>query len=226
MKLEEQLSTFAFYDFVEWTDESSQIPSQRYNKYIKSMWWNKSEKIPHKNESRVVFITSPVAKKLKINSEFWCLYSPASSAINGFDCHPEEIKQSGFFLCTIKECLEEVNEGKWFIVSVTKTKTFAESFDVIKPVHEQESVLSKIGLLDRYILAQSKDWLYFCGDRGEYIGHDFFIKVNDGKYHLVCFTEWTFDIFSNENSAYAWYGNLILSEETVRQLKSSVNYYL
>lgn len=219
-------NTFAFYDFVEWTDESIQIPNQSYNKYTKSMWWNKSENTPHENENRVIFVNSSVAKKLKTNSEFWCLYSPALSAINGFDCHPEEIKQSGLCLCSVQACLKEEDNGKWFIVRVTNVKRLTESINSLKPVHEQENILLKIGLLDRYIQAQSEDWLYFIGDSGEYIGHDFFIKVNDGKYHLVCFTEWSFDISVNQNASYAWYGNLILSEETVSQLKSSVNYYL
>lgn len=210
---------FDFYDFVQWSDESCVVPSHHLNEKIKTTWWFKSKKTPVKNEKRVVCISLPTAKGINVNTEFWCLYSPALSAINGLGEFPEEIAQSGLVLCSVLECLETTSQSCWFVVSVVDMKMFDNALVDIDVNKVSDDFLTSIQLFKNFHKAQWKEWIYVSNYADEsYIGNEFVIQKQANQYRLVCYTEWSYSVSLKENSSIAWYGNTVLSEDALQKL--------
>lgn len=210
---------FDFYDFVQWSDESSDIPVHNLNENTKITWWSQSEKTPVKHENRVVFISLPTAKGISINTQFWCLYSPASSTIDGFYEFPKDIAQSGLVLCSVLENLETTDEGCWFVVSVVDMKMFDKALVDMDVNQVSDDFLTSIQLFKNFDHAKCKDWIYVSNYADEnYIGNEFFIQKQANQYHLICYVEWSYSVSLKENTSTAWYGNSILNQETIKML--------
>ncbi|KZZ61158.1 hypothetical protein, partial [Oleiphilus sp. HI0123] len=194
-------------DVVSWSDEMDAIPSE-----ATSEKWKRSNVIPTEGSTRVIRIQGPFSEQS--DATFWSLYTPALAHYNGWDCHPEEIEESAFVKVKIVKVFEKREKFAWIKVNIERVILFRSAIQEVMPVDDEALFIRKIydieGTLDIF-----GDWIHFHASAQGDLGYTILIKVDEsGICHLVYYMEW-----GNHCDA-AYFGNIILSKESVDELAS------
>lgn len=197
---------FGYESIVEWTDLSNSIPQKNENG-----WWLKSEVTPRVKEKRVIHTIHPFCANK--GNDFWALYMPALSTINGWDMHPEEIPNSAFVKCRLIDVLEKNENYAWLIVEVIQVILLNEANKTLPAKNE---VTPFLNYMYNFNLHGSvfNDWRFYNGDEQSNLGHWILIQIIEDKPHLIAYGEWEFHLST------AYLCNIILSSETFYTIKS------
>ena len=193
-------------DVIEWAAPNAELEFLKNTKH-----WDRSEKTPTKGERRIIRVYKPFSEES--DEPFWTLYASALSQFNGWDEHSDEIDRSAFLKCKIVEVLEKNDYSGWLEVEVLEAIMLRDAHKTISEIKESKSILDRMYEFDMNTLNQLNEWLYFVGSAQGDLWHWMLIKQIGGNFHLVAMGEGTF----HQNSAFV--GNVILKNETVKELK-------
>lgn len=199
----------AAYANVEWSDETSVKP-----RMIKGSGWLRSETRPNTLEQRVIRVTKPFSKR--VGEKFWCLYESALSNLNGWDEHPDEIEELALVQCKIQRAIEISDDHAWLVVKVVKCMPFlqvAQSYPLVK---ETSPITNEVYNFERFDVLEYGPWKFYWGDDQGNLGNWFLLKETNAGLVLIVFGEWNF------HADFAYFGNVLVSDETVSVLNSWV----
>ncbi len=200
-----EFSIAGYDDVVLWSDLASEIPQAN-----ESGWWSRSDKLPQIGEERVVNVRHPFNEAL--NGEFWTLYTPALSSINGWDEHPEEIEQSAFIKCRATNILAQTETEGWVQVEVMDCIRLNEVTRKFSAKNEPHPLFQRIFEFPSRIIQSFGKWQLYQGNAQGDLGNWLLIELVNDKPHVVAIGEWSF----HQNVAYL--GNVVLMDRTYQEM--------
>lgn len=120
------------YNGFEWLERGESIPSLNEN------IWMRSESVPADGERRLLKVSAPFNQEL--GDGFNMLFSPALSALNGWDEYPEELSKSAVVACIFERVVQADNYRAWIEVAVERV-TPLESLCERYPCVETDDVI-------------------------------------------------------------------------------------
>lgn len=193
---------------VQWLEYAEKLPLDNHI-------WPREMDIPSVGQVRMVLVEKPFNQQL--NGEFWTLFQPGYSCLNGWEDYPQEIISSAFIHCQFVSSISVAERCAWIEVKVMDVIPLAKVEQAIAPEHEVGCFLDKLYCFDDSHIIQYQDWLYYYGNDQSNLGNWMLIQLISHQAHLIAFGEWDFD----RRTAYI--GNLILSPLTCDTLLSRCN---
>ena len=89
--------------------------------------WERSEKPPRINETRVVCLPIGALEK-----QFWGIFEPALSFFNGWEEHPEELDLHRIYKVELVEVLFATKDEQWVKIKILYTSKLCE-VDFVEP---------------------------------------------------------------------------------------------
>lgn len=172
-----------------------------------------SDNLPKLNDRRIIAVKHPFCESF--DREFWTLYQPGYSKLNGWDEYPEEIDRSAFVKCKLSEIIDRKSDlGMLLQAVVTEVIMLNEAPNIIVPKKEKSSLLEKIVYYDFKLnrINTINNWQFYEGSVEGDLGYWMLIKIIHDLPHLIAYGEWTF----HQDAAYL--GNIILSKDTYQTI--------
>ncbi|MCU7821295.1 hypothetical protein [Kitasatospora sp. DSM 101779] len=150
-----------------------------------------TDRMPVAGEQRMLGLDGP----LLVEGQFWCLFTPAATAVNGTPDHPDELPQHALVRCTPLAVADARPGGAWVRVAVEEVVPLTEAqkrwapssagsvADLLPPEGagvDRTSV--RCGAL-RYV-----EW----SAQGD-LGRRAVFREGDGRSVLLMYAEWSFD---------------------------------
>jgi hypothetical protein len=181
----EGFNIIAYDMMVEWSDFTKDD-----NLESKGKFWERSMKIPIKNESKVVRVKFPF--NFEIGESFWLLFVPGTSFFNGWEEHPEEIDQSAIVQCRFDDILYRNEHNTWIeikILDVIPLLNIVEKF----PSKKDTGYLDSLKSNEYSNVFEYKHWIYYSWSaQGDLGGWGLIYKHSSGKNYMILFSEWSF----------------------------------
>lgn len=98
------------YDGFEWLETGESVPT------LDEKIWTRSESVPKVGEKRFLKVSAPFNQD--IGDSFNMLFSPALSALNGWEDYPEELFDSAVVVCKFEGIVQSDEYRAWIEVSV------------------------------------------------------------------------------------------------------------
>lgn len=98
------------YDGFEWLEVGESVPP------LDERIWTRSESVPKIGERRFLKVFAPFNQEK--GERFNMLFSPALSALNGWEEYPEELSDSAVVVCTFEGVVQSDEYRAWIEVSV------------------------------------------------------------------------------------------------------------
>lgn len=98
------------YDGFEWLEVGESVPS------LDERIWTRSNSVPEVGETRVIKVSAPFNQN--IGDCFNMLFSPALSALNGWEDYPEELFDSAVTVCKFEKIIQADEYRAWIEVSI------------------------------------------------------------------------------------------------------------
>ena len=98
------------YDGFEWLEAGESVPT------LDEKIWTRSESVPKVGEKRFLKVSAPFNQD--IGDCFNMLFSPALSALNGWEDYPEELSDSAVVVCKFEGIVQSDEYRAWIEVSV------------------------------------------------------------------------------------------------------------
>lgn len=98
------------YDGFEWLEVGESVPP------LDERIWTRSESVPIVGEKRFLKVSAPFNQDF--GDRFNMLFSPALSALNGWDDYPEELFDSAVVVCTFEKVVHADEYRAWIEVAI------------------------------------------------------------------------------------------------------------
>lgn len=190
-----------------WSQVEDKIPELNKNDF-----WLRSEHAPSIGDSWAVSVCYPFNQDA--GAEFWTLYVPAGSSLNGWAEHPEEIDLSAFVKCKVVKILRERDHQAWVQVHVTDRVMLSEATERVPVVEEVSPLLGKLYTFDHTNVLNFGGWQLCQGDGQGDLGNWLLLKEIDNKPHIIAMGEWGF------HQQVAYLGNVRLTDKTYNEIQS------
>lgn len=193
----------AFGDVVEWSDFNDELP------LLENNIWERSTEPPQKGVIKIVQAHFPF--NFAIGEEFWTLFYPALSSLNGWDVHPEEIDSSAVIKCRFESIITKNEEKAWINVRVEEVILLSDICEKITP---REGILNAdhFGQFRNYNMFSYQNWILLnAGSEGD-IGRWALVKEYRNQNIIVAYGEWDF------YSDLIYFGNVRLTQNEMNEL--------
>lgn len=180
---------------LEWPEDGERIP-------IDKKYYDILGTAPHVGQKRFVKVRYPFHQK--IGEDFWTLFMPWMSYLNGWDEAPEELYQSAIVKCRMEQVAEEYIRESWVKVTVLDVIPLQEVSKRFPAVENREN---SAWLVTKYEdLFEYKCWKYFSWNCQGDVGGWSLVYVDElGVNHFILANEW---IMCDEHT---WCGNVIVN---------------
>ncbi|SEB07875.1 MAG: hypothetical protein QJT81_04260 [Candidatus Thiothrix putei] len=173
----------AYDDVIEWSEQENTIPPLNEKKF-----WSISKRSPKVGENRAVHVSYVFCEDL--NSEFWTLYKPVLSSLDGWDEHPEEINLSAFVKCKVVKVLTQEENHAWIVVEVIDCIKLNQATERIPVTQETYSIVHNTFEFEHFEHQKIDNWHHFSGGAQGDLGNWMLIKEYDHDLRLIAYGEW------------------------------------
>ncbi|MFF2483796.1 hypothetical protein [Paenibacillus sp. NPDC058071] len=188
-------------DVMVWSDYENEVPS------LDDRNWVWSDHPPMQCQVRTVKVHHPFY--MMAGEPFWVLHTPASSSINGWDSHPEEIEHSSIIQCSIERVLVRDEFKAWLRVKVLEVRMIKDFMEYFPVRDGSKGYLGDFEVFRDPNIFSYRDWLFIsAGAQGD-LGVWGLVKRMDGQYHMLVYGDWGF----HKNNIFG--GNILLPKHQI-----------
>ncbi len=191
-------------DAMEWSDFVDDVPD------LETRFWQRSDTLPNPGESRLVKLRDPFCRST--GEDFWSLFLPGLSSVNGWGEYPNEIDLSAFVQCSLTDVISANSGRAWARIAVSRVIMLRDACTLLPAATDDSDFISGIADFSWRHLTIFGNWILFEGNFEGDLGRWALVNVREGKYHLIMFGEWGF----HESDAY--FGNLIQPKKYIDEL--------
>lgn len=185
----------AYDNCIEWPWSEDEVPTDR------EAGWMRLSTPPKVGDVHTVKATFPF--NFEIGEEFWTLFMPALSYLNGWEYKPEEIPQSALVKCRVESIIEEKLKYAWIEVRVQDVMMLSDIPDRLPAVSYDEQVDWTIAEFEDRL--KYENWTYYDWNaQGDLGGWSLIYTDEAGVHHLILYAQWDF----HEDTIYC--GNIIV----------------
>ena len=190
----ESFEIVAYDGMVMWSDFVDNVPD------IDNTAWLMSFTMPLLNETKAIKVRSPF--NFELGDQFWLLFMPPQSYLNGWDEYPDEIDKSAVVKCQFESVISQNSECAWIHVKVLDVIPLSELCSRF-PVKKCNKYLEFIKSMSNFDVFEYNNWIHYSWNGQSDIGEWGLIRKHEsGSYRMVLFCQWGF----RDNDVYC--GNL------------------
>jgi len=188
-------------EVIAWSQLEGEIPALNKNNH-----WLLSDSAPDVGEKRVVGTCHPFNENL--GTDFWTLFVPSRSVLDGWAESIEDIDRSAFVQCQVLKILEKSEHRAWLQVKVTDRIMLGDTLHQVPAVLELSPLFRRMYKFEHCQLLNSGNLQYYFGSSQGNLGNWMVLEQCGDRVHAIALGEWNF----HQHSAFS--GNLILTEKT------------